>query len=103
MRFRSRQIEIEAVQLCWKNWGEVCKFLGDIISPSNPAREVSTFSDTCGEPGPTYIELTIPTLEGNRPVRHGEWIIKGTIGEFYPCKPDAFAFKYEPVEEKELK
>jgi hypothetical protein len=27
----------------------------------------------------------------------GDWIIKGTAGELYPCKPDIFANIYEPV------
>jgi hypothetical protein len=28
----------------------------------------------------------------------GDWIIRGTQGEFYPCKPDTFEAAYEPVE-----
>lgn len=95
MRFRKKPVEIEAVQLRWTNWSEICEF--DIISPENPARSVETFSDTCGEVGP-YIELDIPTLEGKMTARHGDWIIKGVKGEFYPCKPDIFAATYEAVE-----
>ena len=72
------------------------KFLGDIIGPHNPGRSVETASDTCGEVGP-FIELTIPTLEGNHTARHGDWIIRGVKGEFYPCKPDVFALTYDPV------
>jgi hypothetical protein len=59
---------------------------------------VTSFVDTCGEKGPDYIELTIPTLEGDHVARHGDWIIKGVKGEFYPCKPDIFAATYEQVE-----
>jgi hypothetical protein len=29
----------------------------------------------------------------------GDWIIMGLGGEFYPCKPDMFAKKYEEVVE----
>jgi hypothetical protein len=98
-RFRKKPVVIEAVQLNWCNWGAVCEFLGDIISPSNPARGVDTYSDTCGEDSMRYagpwIELTIPTLEGDHIARHGDWIIKGVNGEFYPCKPDIFAATYE--------
>ena len=39
----------------------------------------------------------IHTLEGPLWVTHGDWIIKGVKGEFYPCKPDIFAATYEPV------
>jgi hypothetical protein len=97
-RFRKKPVVIEAVQLNWKNWNEVCDFLGEIISKSNPAR-YGEASDTCGEPGPDYINLNIPTLEGKHTALHGDWIIKGVKGEFYPCKPDIFKLTYDPVEE----
>lgn len=96
-KFRKQPIVIEAVRLCWSTWSEICEFLGDIVSPTNPARMVDGFSDRCGEQGPQYIEITIPTLEGDHIAKHGDWIIKGVNGEFYPCKPDIFAKTYEPV------
>ena len=40
--------------------------------------------------------LYIDTLEGKMHVSEGDYIIFGTIGELYPCKPEAF--HYEPVE-----
>ena len=98
-KYRKIPVVIEAVQLRWATWGEMCDFLGNIISPSNPGRNVETFSDTCGEVGPQYIELTIPTLEGDHIAKHGDYIIKGVKGEFYPCKPDIFEQTYEAVEE----
>ena len=100
MKFRKKPVEIEAVQLRWTTWNEICDFLGDIISENNPGRSVQGFSDTCGEEGPPYIELTIPTLEGDHIARHGDWIIRGVKGEFYPCKPDIFEATYEPVPEE---
>lgn len=39
----------------------------------------------------------IKTLEGKLYVTHGDWIIRGTAGEFYPCKPDIFNATYDPV------
>ena len=41
--------------------------------------------------------VLIQTLEGTMEGRHGDWIIKGVNGEFYPCKPDIFDKTYEPV------
>lgn len=41
----------------------------------------------------------ITTLEGDMTISEGDWIIKGTKGEFYPCKPDIFEQVYEPVED----
>ena len=97
MRYKRKSVIIEAVQLRWTTWNEMCDFLGDIISRENPGREVQTFSDTCGE-SPPYIELTIPTLEGDHIARHGDFIVRGTHGEFYPVKPDIFTDLYEVYE-----
>jgi len=98
-KYKKKPVVIEAVQLKWSTWSEMCDFLGDIISSTNPARSVDTFSDTCGEQGPPWIELTIPTLEGDHIARHGDFIIKGVHGEFYPCKPDIFEATYDPIGE----
>lgn len=95
-KYRKRPVVIDAVQLCWKNWNEVCDLLGDIVSDENPGRSVSGCSDACGE-HPPYIELTIPTLEGKYFARHGDWIIRGVQGEFYPCRPDIFDATYQAV------
>lgn len=43
--------------------------------------------------------IYIYTLEGTMRADVGDWIIRGTRGEFYPCKPDVFAHKYEILEE----
>lgn len=40
----------------------------------------------------------IKTLEGELTVSHGDWVIKGVQGEFYPCKPDIFEATYEPAD-----
>lgn len=42
-------------------------------------------------------EIRIKTLEGVMSTNPADWIIRGTIGEFYPCKPEVFARKYHPV------
>ena len=48
---------------------------------------------------PLHDEAFIKTLEGTMRADHGDWIIKGVAGEFYPCKPDIFAATYEAVAE----
>jgi hypothetical protein len=99
-KFRKRPIVIEAVQLNWANWSDVCELLGkdlwDQPAYTIPANEVS---NTCGEPGPAYIALKVTTVHGEQAiVRHGDWIIpEKEVGRFYPCKPDVFAATYEPV------
>ncbi|MHB8034695.1 hypothetical protein CF069_12300 [Clostridium botulinum] len=42
--------------------------------------------------------LLIKTLKGTMIANKGDYIIKGVIGEFYPCKPDIFKKTYELVE-----
>lgn len=41
--------------------------------------------------------LIIPTLEGNHRCDRGNWIIKGTAGEYYPVRADIFEATYEEV------
>lgn len=95
MKFRKKPVVIEAVQLNWKNWGKICDFLDGIISDTNPGC-IGEASDACGENEP-FINVKIPTLEGDHTALHGDWIIKGVHGKFYPCKPDIFEKTYEPA------
>lgn len=47
----------------------------------------------------TGAELSIGTNEGIVRASPGDWIIRGTIGEFYPCHDEVFRQKYEEVGE----
>lgn len=40
------------------------------------------------------------TLEGIMCAVPGDWIIRGAVGEIYPCKPDIFEATYEQVIER---
>jgi hypothetical protein len=101
-KYRKKPVIIEAVQLRWATWSEVCDFLGDAIGPDNPAWYISAdeASDTCGEVGPRYIAFEVTTTHGERAVvRHGDWVIPDSKpGTFYPCKPEIFSATYEKVE-----
>ena len=41
--------------------------------------------------------IEIATLEGPITASFGDYIIKGVLGEFYPCKSDVFAKTYKAV------
>lgn len=43
--------------------------------------------------------MFIDTLEGSMIAKHGDYIIKGVGGEFYPCKPDIFHKTYDVLDE----
>ena len=100
-RYRKIVKEIEAVQLCWKNWNAVCDLLGDALIKENPdgAKTVGIFSDDCGEQGPEYITLDIRTINDQVvTVRHGDWIVPdGLPGRFYPIDPGVFRDSYEVI------
>jgi len=101
MKYRKKPIVIEAVQLRWSTWNEVCDFVGDTISPETGAWDIDAdeASDTCGEQGPKYIAFIVTTTHGEGAVvRHGDWIIPDSKpNTFYPCKPDIFEETYEKV------
>ena len=44
-------------------------------------------------------ELYIKTLEGVHHVSLYDYVIKGVVGELYPCKPDIFKQTYDEVGE----
>lgn len=79
MKFRTKPFEIEAEQ-----WTDA----------ENPPAGVA---------GVIPIEGThrgyLETIGGAAPVWLGDWVIPEAVpGKHYPCRPDAFAAKYEPVE-----
>lgn len=86
--YRKRPIEVEAVQLRWDTWSEICDFAGvGKLTDGKPEGKLD------GE----RLGLLIPTLEGLMEATEGDWIIRGVQGELYPCKPDIFTATYEPV------
>jgi hypothetical protein len=101
MKFRKKPVVVEAVQLNWGTWSEMCDFLA--IGKGGQAYGVAvhdTDNDrSTDNPGGEFnrIGLVIPTLEGDMLGVENDWIIKGVQGEFYPCKPDIFEQTYEPV------
>ena len=98
-KYRKKPVVIEAVQLKWETWSEVCDFVampyfGGGVFVSNESSEFSAVSKT----GFDRIGLVIHTLEGDHLAIQDDYIIKGVHGEFYPCKPDIFGQTYEPAE-----
>jgi hypothetical protein len=78
-RYKKRPVVIEAVLWTGDNYPEMQALEG-------------VFMDRGGK-------LVIPTLEGKMTASVGDFIIKGTRGEMYPCKPDVFADVYEELQD----
>lgn len=103
-KFRKKPVVIEAVQLTWANWSEICAFVPEpwfvrgvwLDGNGVPLAEGQIrFADGEGNLG-----LLMKTLESEQFLAiGGDWIIKGVKGEYYPCKPDIFAATYDPMEE----
>lgn len=89
MRFRSKPVEIDAEHITIdRTPEELARWCGGNVVP-HPDQPYTG--------GALVIE--IPTLEGTMRAGLGDWIIKGTEGEFYPCKDSVFRRKYEAVDE----
>ncbi len=89
-RYRKKPVIVEAVQLRWDTWSEMCDH-ADVGQLDEGHPQGRILSDD-------RIGLDIPTLEGVMIGEEGDWIIRGVKGEFYPCKPDIFEMTYEEVE-----
>lgn len=89
MKYRKKPVEIEAI--VWDGTEESFNGIAQL--------GCTVYQDDSCE----MYELIIPTLEdgSKNQVKHiaskGDYIIKGLLGEFYPCKPDIFQLSYEPV------
>jgi len=44
-------------------------------------------------------DLVIRTFEGDHKAEPGDYVMRGTRGEFYPIKPEVYDDVYEPVGE----
>ena len=91
-RFISIPTEIEAIQFT----GHASN-VSDILAWANlgsPEGEANVIDNRYA--GMHF--LTIWTSEGVMNANIGDWIIRGTEGEYYPCKPEVFAKKYRPID-----
>ncbi len=80
MKYRRKPVVFDAIQWTGENFNEIRAFVGR----DTPLHQLG--DDRLG----------IPTLEGVMTAHPGDWIIMGTRGEFWPCKPGVFAATYEP-------
>lgn len=86
--FRKKPVEIEAFQ--WDGSDEQAQSLLEWM------RRYAQECQFISIPGMTH-SISIVTLEGVMYALAGDWIIRGVVNEFYPCKPDVFEQTYEPV------
>jgi hypothetical protein len=85
MRVRHKPTTVDAVE-----WDGSTTALQELLELG---LNVYWFEPTVGDDATAT--LVIPTAEGDRPALPGDYVIKGTQGEFYPVKPDVFDACYE--------
>jgi hypothetical protein len=101
---------VEAVQLAWDNWNQICEFvpypwffsgvyLNDKTKKQLP---YGVTSNTVGLLLNTFAGGEGGKRTGMLLAVQGDWIIKGAAKDgFYVCKPDIFAATYSRVDETE--
>ena len=87
MMYRKKAVDIEARQVNMANIEQVANWCNGIVK-----RREDNFRPS----------IQIMTLEGVVTAQLDDWVIKGVMGEFYPCRDDIFKLTYEPVNEKEV-
>ena len=78
-RYRKKPIVIEAIHWSGANYKDIVAFVG---------KQIKRSGDNV---------LLIRTLEGTMQANIDDWIIRGVMGELYPCKPGIFDATYEAV------
>lgn len=100
-KYRKKPVVVEALQLRWDNWSEMCDHAG-VGSLEDGKPEGISKDHATGEPFEHFDKgpgLAIPTNEGLMIASPLDWVIRGVAGELYPCKPDIFEATYELVQD----
>ena len=98
-KFRKKPVVIDAIKYDFSR--DYSTITAEEISLIREANLLVTIWDVghtcpcCGRPDTEH--FVVPTLEGHMLLCPGDWLIKGILGEFYPCKPDIFEKTYEKV------
>jgi hypothetical protein len=94
-QWRKKPVVIDAVQVLNNEYGD-----NPLAFRETPEWLQEAFKSGAIVPkfrGEDYWYYDINTLEGTMTASPDDWIIRGTEGEFYPCKPAAFAATFEEV------
>lgn len=104
-KYKKRPVVIEAMQAKANaaDWMSVYQWIESntlgsfeplsVISQEVPVPESGVSID------PKDGRMIIATLEGLHWVNIDDYVIRGTHGEFYPCKPDIFEANYDRVDD----
>lgn len=96
-KYRKKPVVVEAMQ--WDGTAaDATPIIDWILSNDGCANYECVDVDQCtGHGSDAPHTIAIRTLEGTTRAVPGDWVIRGTAGEFYPCKPVIFASVYEGI------
>jgi hypothetical protein len=94
MRFRTKDVEIEALQYTGDNYEEVL-----IWTEMNFRMLLNGEGDTLSLAGVQVYDKLHDTWIWVLP---GQWIVRGVKEEYYPCDNETFFWKYEEIDEMEV-
>ncbi|HLL88972.1 MAG TPA: hypothetical protein VK324_06690 [Tepidisphaeraceae bacterium] len=86
-RYRKKPVVVDAVR--FTDTGAAVRLISDMADCDVPVRHLR----------PEAPVIYIDTLEGRMQANLGDWIIRGSQGELYPCKHAAFEDCYEPADQ----
>jgi ribosomal protein L37AE/L43A len=98
-KFRKKSVIVDAVQLRWDTWKEMCEHAG--VGKLEDGKPEGCYVDAYGnltEDSNGRIGLKIPTLQGVTIGVEGEWIVRGSDGALWPVGPNSFIATYESFE-----
>lgn len=88
--YQKRPVVIRAMQYHGGNRSEVIDFMDNATDLQG-----TLMTDINGDGDDLFIE----TLEGVFHVSPGDYVIRGVMGEYYPCREDIFKATYELLED----
>lgn len=87
LTYRKKQDIVEAVQLSADNVNEVAEWCGGLQVEEVDYDEGKT----------KHVGINIPTLEGNKRASEGDFVVKGSRGDFYPVVAHVFTNTFDPA------
>ncbi len=101
MKYRTKSFDIEAERFDGENFGVIQAFVGKREAPGSPGYYIENFDDAREYLVDPASGIVAVVWEGVHKtwlgVRVGDYIIRGMEGNFYPCHPETFLSRYEPV------
>ena len=95
-KYRTKPVTVEAVQLRWGTWEEMCEFAKVGKLDDGKPQGIKGLPDS-------RIGMYIPTPEGVLVAEENDWIIKDASGGLSVCKSYIFEEIYEEVDDQEKK